>query len=118
MWEYPTSSGARGHAHQLWDEGRKLFAIGSKGHPELAAIAKDLTLADIFLELFLTSKHCLWLDLHTTEDDQLHGSDRRVDNASEGVMIQITKNPWTPALNFYLYVLMDAQLNIEWSFGL
>ena len=47
-------------------------------------------------------------------DDQVHGSGRRVENASEGVTIQITKTTDSAGiLNIYLYVLMDAQLNIE-----
>ena len=71
-------------------------------------------LADVSLGQFLTSKHALWLDLRTTDDDQLHGSGRRVENASEGVTIQISKKAEAAgALNIYLYVIMDAQLNIE-----
>ena len=101
-------------AYQLWEEARKHFTAGTKRHPEVAAVAKDLELADVSLGGFLTMKHCLWLDLRTTDDDQLHGSGRRVENASEGVMIQITKKAEAAGtLNVYLYVLMDAQLNIE-----
>ena len=56
----------------------------------------------------------MWLDLRSTDDDQLHGSGRRVENASEGVTIQITKMAEAAGvLNIYLYVLMDAQRNIE-----
>ena len=101
-------------AYQLWGEARKHFAAGTKRHPEVAAVAKDLALADVSLGQFLTSKHALWLDLRTTDDDQLHGSGRRVENASEGVTIQISKKAEAAgALNIYLYVIMDAQLNIE-----
>ena len=46
---------------------------GSKRHPELAAVAKDLALANITLAEFLTSKYSLWLDLRPTDDDRLHG---------------------------------------------
>ena len=101
-------------AYQLWDEARKHFAGGAKRHPEVAAVAKDLALADVSLGQYLTSKYALWLDLRTTDDDQLHGSGRRVENASEGSTIQITKEAEAAgALNIYLYVMMDAQLNIE-----
>ena len=102
-------------AYQLWEEARKHFAAGgTKRHPEVAVVAKDLALADVSLGQYLTSKHALWLDLRTSDDDQLHGSGRRVENASEGVTIQITKTAEAAgALNIYLYVLMDAQLNIE-----
>ena len=63
-------------AYQLWGEARKHFAAGTKRHPEVAAVAKDLALADVSLGQFLTSKHALWLDLRTTDDDQLNGSGR------------------------------------------
>ena len=101
-------------AYQMWDEAKKLFASGNKRHPDVAVVAKDLALADVSLGEFLTSKYSLWLDLRTTDDDRLHGSGRRIENASEGVTIQITKTAEaTGALNIYLYVVMDAQLNIE-----
>jgi hypothetical protein len=100
--------------YQQWDESRKLHASGSKRHPTAAMAAKDLALADVSLAEYLTSKYSLWLDLRSTDDDQLHGTGRRVENASEGVTIQIAKTAETAgALNIYLYVVMDAQLNIE-----
>ena len=77
-------------------------------------VAKDLCLADVSLGEFLTSKFALWLDLRTTDDDLLHGSGRRIENASEGVTIQLSKTAEaTGALNIYLYIIMDAQLNLE-----
>ena len=77
-------------------------------------VAKDLGLADVSLGEFLTSTFALWLDLRTTDDDRLHGSGRRIENASEGVTIQLTKTAEAAgALNIYLYIIMDAQLNLE-----
>ena len=103
-------------AYQMWDEAKKYFAAspGSKRHPDVGTVAKDLALADVYLGEFLTSKYSLWLDLRTSDDDNLHGSGRRIENASEGITIQITKKAEaTGALNIYLFVVMDAQLNIE-----
>ena len=100
----------------MWDEAKKYFAAspGSKRHPDIGTVAKDLALADVNLGEFLTSKYSLWLDLRTSDDDSLHGSGRRIENASEGITIQITKkSEATGALNIYLFVVMDAQLNIE-----
>ena len=102
------------HAYQMWDEVRKLFAPVRKRHHKVAVVAKDLGLADISLLEFLTSKFTLWLDLRTTDDDRLHGSGRRIENASEGVTIQLTKTAEAAgALNIYLYIIMDGQLNLE-----
>ena len=103
-------------AYPMWDEARKLFAasLGRKRHPDVSVVAKDLTLADVSLREFLTSKFALWLDLRTTDDDRLHGSGRRIENASEGVTIQISKKAEAAGqLNIYLYILIDAQLNLE-----
>ena len=62
----------------------------------------------------MTSKYSLWLDLRTSDDDRLHASGRRIENASKGITIQITKKAEEAgALNIYLFVVMDAQLNIE-----
>ena len=100
-------------AYQMWDA-RKLFAPGRKCHPEVAVVAKGLGPADVSLGEFLTSKFALWLDLRTTDDDRLHGSGRRIENASEGVTIQLTKTAEAAgALNIYFYIIMDAQLNRE-----
>ena len=96
------------------DEALKLFAPGKKRHPEAAVVAKDLALADVSLGEFLTNKYTLWHDLRTTDDDRLHGSGCRIENASEGVTIQLTKKAEAAgALNIYLYIIMDAQLNLE-----
>ena len=99
--------------YEIWDEAKKYFAAspGSKRHPD---VAKDLALADVNLGEFLASKYSLWLDIRTSDDNSLHGSGRRIVNASEGITIQITKKAEaTGALNNYLLVDMDAQLNIE-----
>ena len=96
-------------AYQMWNEAKKYFVAspGSKRHPEVGTVAKDLALADVNLGEFLTSKYSLWLD-------RFNGSGRRIENASEGITIQITKNAEAAgALNIYLFVVMDVQLNIE-----
>ena len=100
-------------AYHQWDEARKLYAGGPKRSPVTGALAKDLALADVSLGEYFTSKYCLWLDLRSSDDDQLHGNGRRIENASEGITIQITKKAEAAgALNTYLYVVMDAQLNL------
>ena len=51
----------------------------------------DLTLADVSLGEFLTSKYSLWFDLRTSNDDKLHGSGRHIANTSEGVTFLLSK---------------------------
>ena len=101
-------------SYQQWDEARKLHASGSKRHSAVGMVAKDLALADVSLSEYLTTKYALWLDLRSSDDDQLHGTGRLVENASEGITIQISKKTEADgALNVYLFVIMDAQINIE-----
>jgi len=100
--------------YQLWDEARKLMAGGTKRHPMMALAAKELHHHACDLGMFLSEEFALWLDLRPTDDDSLHGNGRRIINSSEGLNIQIAKEVEAKGpLNVYLYVIMDAQLNIE-----
>jgi hypothetical protein len=101
-------------AYQMWDEVQKQFAGGNKNHPNVDIISKDLCLSDVTIGEYLTSKYALWLDLRTTDDNSLHGNGRRILNASEGITIQISKAVESAGtINIYLFLIQDAQLNIE-----
>ena len=48
------------------------------------------------------------------DENELHRMDRRIKNASEGITLQIEKKAETAgALSAYIYLIMDAQLNIQ-----
>ena len=48
------------------------------------------------------------------QDNTLHGSGRRIENASEGFTIQIEKEQESNAnLTIYLFIIQDAQINFE-----
>ena len=48
------------------------------------------------------------------DENTLHGMGRRIENASEGIVLQIEKKAESAgALNAYIYLIMDAQLNIQ-----
>ena len=101
-------------AYQQWDEINKFFALTSKRSRETDKFAKDLKFSDTTLEKYLTERFALWLDLRTTDDNSLHGSGRRIENASEGITIQITKEAGADEpINVYLFVIQDAQINFE-----
>ena len=101
-------------AYQQWDEINKFFALTSKRSRETDKFAKDLKFSDTTLEKYLTKRFALWLDLRTTDDNSLHGSGRRIENASEGITIQITKEAGADEpINVYLFVIQDAQINFE-----
>ena len=101
-------------AYQQWDEINKFFALNSKRNKETNMILKDLYFTDTTLEKYLTNNYALWLDLRSTDDNSLHGSGRRIENASEGITIQITKEAGADEpINVYLFVIQDAQINFE-----
>ena len=101
-------------AYQQWDEINKFFALNSKRNKETNMIAKELYFTDTTLEKYLTDNYALWLDLRSTDDNSLHGSGRRIENASEGITIQITKEAGADEpINVYLFVIQDAQINFE-----
>ena len=100
--------------YQQWDEINKVFALNSKRNKETHMIVKDLYFTDKTLEKYLTNNYALWLDLRSTDDNSLHGSGRRIENASEGITIQITKEAGTDEpINVFLFVIQDVQINFE-----
>ena len=101
-------------AYQQWDEINKFFALTSKRDKITNSVLKDTHFSDTTLEKYLTNRYALWLDLRTTDDNSLHGSGRRIENASEGITIQITKKQEADEpINVYLFVIQDAQINFE-----
>ena len=100
--------------YQQWDEARKFMSGSLKRPSEVNVIVKDLDLPNVSLDSYFTSKFCLALDLRSTDDDRLHGSGRAIQNASEGITLQLTKKAEAAGvLNMYIYLIMDAQINIE-----
>ena len=101
-------------AYQQWDEIIKYFALTSKRDKETDKVAKDLCFTDTTVLKYFTTRFALWLDLRSTDDNTLHVSGRRKENTSEEVTIQIEKKQDTDEnLNIYLYIIQDAQINLE-----
>ena len=77
-------------------------------------IQKHLQLYDLSLGEYLVNKYALWLDFGTIDENELHGMGRRIENVSEGITLQIEKKEESAgALNAYIYLIMDVQLNIQ-----
>ena len=95
-----------------YDEARKYFAEGRLAND----VQAQLQLYDVSLEEKLVNKYALWLDFRTIDENELHGMGRRIENASEGITLQIERKAESEsagALNAYIYLTMDAQLNIQ-----
>ena len=84
------AQGMRRYKH--WEEIKKYF--GDSREERGMGVAKDLNLSDMRLEDYLVDKYGLCLDLRSNDDNKIHGR-RRVENGSEGITIQLEKNPET-----------------------
>ena len=99
---------------EQYDKAHKYFAEGKQRDNDANEIQKHLKLYDLNLGEYLVNKYALWLDFRTTDENELHRMCRRIENASEGITLQIEKKEESAgALNAYIYLIMDAQLNIQ-----
>ena len=99
---------------EQYDEAHKYFAEGSQKDNNANEVQAQLQLYDASLGEYLVNKYALWLDFRTIDENELHGMGRRIENASEGITLQIEKKEESArALNAYIYLIMDAQLNIQ-----
>ena len=99
---------------EQYDEICKYFAEGKQRDNDANEIRKHLQLCDLGLGEYLTDRYALWLDFRAIDENELHGTGRRIENASEGITLQIEeKAESAEALHAYIYLIMDAQLNIQ-----
>ena len=95
---------------EQYDEIRKYFTEGRLANK----VQAQLQLYDVSLGEYSVNKYALWLDFRMIDENQLHGTGRRIENASQGITLQIEKKAESAgALNAYVYLIMDAQLNIQ-----
>ena len=97
---------------EQYDEACKYFAEGSQKDNNANEVQKYLH--NVNVGEYLVNKFALWLDFRMIDENKLHGTGRRIENASEGITLQIEKKAESAgALNAYIYLIMDAQLNIQ-----
>ena len=99
---------------EQYDEICKYFTEGKQRDNDANEIQKHLQHYNLSLAEYLVNKYALWLDFRMIDEKELHGTGRRIENASEGITLQIEKKEESAgALNAYIYLIMDAQLNIQ-----
>ena len=99
---------------EQYDEICKYFTEGKQRDNDANEIQKHLQLYDLSLGEYLVNKYALWLDFRTIDENELDGTGRRIENASEGITLQIEKKAESAgARNAYIYLIMDALLNIQ-----
>ena len=99
---------------EQYDEICKYFTEGKQRDNDANEIQKHLQLYDLSSGEYLVNKYALWLDFRTIDENELHRIGRRIENASEGITLQIEKKAESDgALNAYIYLIMDTQLSIQ-----
>ena len=105
-----------GKPNQLYAQGKrsfeqyneicKYFAEGKERDNDANEIQKHLQLYDFSLWEYLVNKYALWLHFRMIDENELHGTGRRIENASEGITLQIEiKEESAGALNTYIYLV-------------
>ena len=90
----------------------QLYAQGMRSFKQYDEICKYF--AEGETTMLIVNKFALWIDFRTIDENELHGTGRHIENASEGITLQIEKKEESAgALNAYIYQIMDAQLNIQ-----
>ena len=99
---------------EQYDEICKYFTDRKQRDNNANEIPKHLQLYNLSSGEYLVNKYALWLDFWMIDENELHRNGRRIENASEGITLQIeTKEESAGALNTYIHLIMDAQLNIQ-----
>ena len=93
-----------------YDDICKYIAEGSQKDNNANEVQKHLQLHNVSVGEYLTDRYALWLDFRTIDENELHRTGRRIENASEGITLPIEKKVESAgALNAYIYLIMDAQ---------
>ena len=76
---------------EQYDETGKYFAKGKQRDNNANEIQKHLQHYDLSLGEYLVNRYALWLDFRMIDENFLHGTGSRIENASEGITLQIEK---------------------------
>ena len=106
--------------NQLYAQGMRSFeqydeiAEGVQRDNDVNEVQKQLQLYDLSLGEYLVNKYALWLDFRMIDENTLHGVGREIEDALEGITLPVEKKAESAgSLNAYIYLIMDAQLNIK-----
>ena len=92
---------------EQYDEASKYFAERRLANE----VQAQSQLHDVSVGEYLANKYALWLDFRTIDEK---GKGRQIGNTSGGINIQVGKKVESAAaLKAYIYLIMDAQLNIQ-----
>ena len=111
----PNQLYARGmRLFEQYDRICKYFTEGKQKDNDANEIQKHLQLYNLSLGEYLVNKYALLLDFRTIDENKLHGTGRRIEKCiRRHYPTNREKEESAGALNAYIYLIMDAQLNIQ-----
>ena len=99
---------------EQYDEICKYFSERKQRDANANEVQKHLALHDLGVGAYLTGKYASWVDFRMTDLNTLHRTGREIGSEGGGITLQIEKKPESAgSLNTYIYLIMDAQLNIQ-----
>ena len=69
----------------------KYFTEGKQKDNNTNEVQKHLQLHNVSVGEYLTDRYALWLDFRMIDETTVHGTGRRIENALEGITLQIEK---------------------------
>ena len=104
-----------GKPNQLYSQGMRSFEQYDEARKYFAnEVQAQLRLHDVSVGEYLVNKYALWLDFRTVDENELHEMGRQIGNTSGGINVQVEKKAESAgALKAYIFLIMDAQLNIQ-----
>ena len=76
---------------EQYDEACKYFAEGSQKDNNANEVQKHLQLHDLNLVNYLTDKYALWLDFRMIDENELHGTGRRIEMHQKALTYKLRK---------------------------
>ena len=76
---------------EQYDEICKYFTERKQRDNDANEIQKHLQLYNLSFGEYLVNKYALWLDFRMTDENELHRMGRRIENALQGITLQIEK---------------------------
>ena len=100
---------------EQYDEICKYFAKVKQRDVNINEVQMQLQLHDLGMGEYLNNKYALWIDFRMIDENTLHGTSRKIGSEKGEITLQIEKEAQLLAgeLNAYIYLIMDAQLNIQ-----
>ena len=99
---------------EQYEEICKFFTERKQRDVRTNEMQNNLRLHHLCIGEYLTDKYALWINFRMINENTLHGTGRKVGGEGGGITLQIEKKAESAgALNAYIYLIMDVQLNIQ-----